>query len=170
MGVAGATTVSDAGRRDYGAGATLASPTPGSSGGQCASCVSEFNGAPWLSPCWTARASLSPAGHRGGLLVASGRNVARNAHARLPELVHLRALPHLALKQPLDIIIETDESGFLAQSVDLPLYANGSDPKEALEGLAHEIEILWAELQEDDAFTDEWLTYKKFLAGVIVSQ
>jgi hypothetical protein len=137
MGVAGATTVSDAGRRDYGAGATLASPTPG---------------------------------HRGGLLVASGRDVARNAHARLPELVHLRALPHLALKQPLDIIIETDESGFLAQSVDLPLYANGSDPKEALEGLAHEIEILWAELQEDDAFTDEWLTYKKFLAGVIVSQ
>ena len=71
------------------------------------------------------------------------------------------------LHEPLDIIVQKDGSGFLASSVDLPVYGYGDDISEAIEILKEEIENLYEELLEDDNFTKDWQKIKKFLCQVI---
>jgi len=167
--IPGGAMVIDASHGDYRAAGVLSSLTRGSDYRETAGGALELGGWGGLPAPRIAAPLVSSAAYCRGALVASERQTSPGVRVRLPQVVRLRALPHLGLREPLDIVIETDDVGFLAQSVDLPLYANGSDTKEAIEGLAHEIEILWGELQEDDAFTDEWLTYRSFLAKVIVT-
>lgn len=71
------------------------------------------------------------------------------------------------LREPLDIIIQKDGTGFIASSIDLPLFGYGDDIGEAIDGLKEEIENLYEELQEDDNFTNNWKKIKKFLCQVI---
>lgn len=67
------------------------------------------------------------------------------------------------LKTPLDVVVELDEPGFIARAVDLPLYGHGDDVCEAVEMLKAELNSLYADLMEDDNFSDEWLNIKKYL-------
>jgi hypothetical protein len=81
--------------------------------------------------------------------------------------LRLRRLNKYNLREPLDIIVQKDGSGFLASSIDLPLYGYGDDAGEAIEALKEEIENLYEELLEDDNFTRDWKRIKKFLCQVI---
>jgi hypothetical protein len=67
------------------------------------------------------------------------------------------------LNTPLDVVVELDEPGFIARAVDLPLYGHGDDVYEAIEMLKTELNSLYADLMENDNFSDEWLNIKKYL-------
>jgi len=64
------------------------------------------------------------------------------------------------LKKPLDAVVEPDGDGFIARTTDIPLYGFGDDPIEAVNTLKYEIESLFDELNEDDAFAEEWLNVR----------
>lgn len=72
------------------------------------------------------------------------------------------------LATPLEIIVEPDDEGMLARTIDIPLYGYGDDTIEAIRNLKSEIESLYADLLEDDNFTDEWLNIKKLLKSIII--
>jgi len=78
--------------------------------------------------------------------------------------VRVNSLPNKILKSPLDIVVEADGDGYIARSVDLPIYGNGDDPIEAIDMLKREIESLHDDLMNGDDFTDDWLKIKRFLA------
>lgn len=86
---------------------------------------------------------------------------------QLSSFINISTLRTLNLVKEISIIVEYDEGGYLARSVDFPLYAEGDDSVEAIENLKNEIEILFYELQEDDNFSEEWLNYKRFLNNII---
>ena len=67
------------------------------------------------------------------------------------------------LKKPLDAVVEPDGDGFIARTTDIPLYGFGDDPIEAVNTLKYEIESLFDELNEDDAFSEEWLNLWQIL-------
>ena len=77
--------------------------------------------------------------------------------------VKINILPSKSLKEPLDAVVEPDADGFIARTVDLPLYGSGDDVVEAIDALKCEIESLYNDLMEDDEFNEEWLRIKKFL-------
>lgn len=83
------------------------------------------------------------------------------------EIVKINILPTKKLSQPLEAILETDDGGYIIRTVDLPLYAYGDDPIEAIQNLKYEIESLYADLMEDDNFSEEWLNCKHFLKKII---
>ena len=76
-------------------------------------------------------------------------------------------MPNNELIVPLNIIIEPDDSGFIARNPDLPLYGYGEDVTEAIEMLKQEIESLYDDLMQGDDYTDEWLEIKKFYNKII---
>jgi len=78
--------------------------------------------------------------------------------------VRISLLPNKILKSPLDIIVEADGEGYIARTVDLPIYGNGDDHIEAIEMLKREIESLYDDLMSGDDFTEDWLKIKRFLA------
>lgn len=78
--------------------------------------------------------------------------------------VRVNSLPNKILKSPLDIVVEADEDGYIARTVDLPIYGNGDDPIEAIDMLKREIESLYDDLMSGDDFTEDWLKIKRFLA------
>jgi hypothetical protein len=84
----------------------------------------------------------------------------RNA---LPGFIKINMISGKSLRTPLDVIVETDEPGFIARVIDLPLYGHGDDVYDAIKMLKAEIESLYRDLMEDDDFTDEWLAIKRFL-------
>jgi hypothetical protein len=78
--------------------------------------------------------------------------------------VRVNSLPNKILKSPLDIVVEADGDGYIARTVDLPIYGNGDDPIEAIDMLKREIESLYDDLMNGDDFTEDWLKIKRFLA------
>jgi hypothetical protein len=72
------------------------------------------------------------------------------------------------LRIPIDAVMESDETGFTAQALELPLYGSGDDPKEAIEMLKREIESLYEDLSEDDNFSEDWLRIKKYLSSTVI--
>ena len=82
-------------------------------------------------------------------------------------LVPLRSLITKKLKEPILITLENDEDGFIAQTIDIPLYGYSAYPQEAIDNLKYEIESLYENLLEDDNFTAEWLKIKKILTSII---
>ncbi|MCK6623322.1 MAG: hypothetical protein HUU32_20225 [Calditrichaceae bacterium] len=83
------------------------------------------------------------------------------------EIIKIHVLPTKKLTQPLEAVLETDDGGYIVRTVDLPLYAYGDDPIEAIQNLKYEIESLYADLMEDDNFSEEWLNCKHFLKKII---
>jgi len=83
-------------------------------------------------------------------------------------VVKLNILLTKRIRTPLDVIVESDGEGFIARSVDLPLFGYGDDRLEAIEALKFEIESLYDDLLEDDDFTDEWKAVKHFLKEQII--
>jgi len=80
----------------------------------------------------------------------------------------INVLPHKSLRKPINIIVESDEVGYISRVIDLPLYAIGNDAYESIQNLRIEIETLYYELMEDDQFSEEWLNYKKYLQDIII--
>jgi hypothetical protein len=77
--------------------------------------------------------------------------------------VRINFLANKNLKAPIDAILERDGEGFIARTLEMPLYGYGEDPIEAMDTLKREIESLYEDLMEDDNFTDDWLRIKAFL-------
>ncbi len=77
--------------------------------------------------------------------------------------VKIDCLPHKKLLSQIDVVIEPDSNGFIARTLDIPLYGYGEDPIEAIDSLKYEIETLYNDLMEDDNFTDDWLRIKEYL-------
>lgn len=83
-------------------------------------------------------------------------------------VVKLNMLETKRLRNPLDVIIEEDDEGFIARAVDFALFGYGDDRIEAIDALKFEIESLYFELIEDDNFAEEWLSIKSFLKESII--
>ena len=81
--------------------------------------------------------------------------------------VRINRLVHKKLKVPLDVLVEPDANGFIARTIDLPIYGFGDDPFEALTILKREIEMVHDELMADNLFTPDWLRIKEFLVRAI---
>ena len=85
-------------------------------------------------------------------------------------ITKIQRLPHYNMSRPIDAIVQPDDTGFIARTVDLPLYAHSDDSIDAIEALKYEIENLYEELLEDDNFTEEWLRIKRFLIACIENE
>jgi hypothetical protein len=83
-------------------------------------------------------------------------------------VIKLNMLGTKQLRNPLDVIIEEDDEGFIARAVDFPLFSYGDDRIEAIDALKFEIESLYFELMEDDNFSEEWLSVKNFLKDSVI--
>jgi hypothetical protein len=67
------------------------------------------------------------------------------------------------LREPIRITITPDDVGFIAQSIEFPLYGYGDTAAEAISSLKSELESLYVDLSMDDEFTDDWLKLKSSL-------
>ncbi len=83
-------------------------------------------------------------------------------------VIKLHILETKQMRNPLDVIVEDDDEGFIARTVDFPLFGYGDDIIEAIDSLKSEIESLYFDLLKDDNFTEEWLNIKKFLKKQIM--
>ncbi|MDO9530148.1 MAG: hypothetical protein Q7J27_13465 [Syntrophales bacterium] len=114
----------------------------------------------------------------GLLLVASGSynigymvGYATGIQQMMPALNHIKIhkLESKFLSMSIDVIIDPDDNGFLAQAPDLPsVYGYGENRLQSIEMLKREIESLYEDLLEDDNFTEEWLKIRNFLAERII--
>lgn len=83
-------------------------------------------------------------------------------------VIKINMLETKGLRQPLDALIEPDGDGFIARTVDFPLFGYGDDRIEAIDALKSEIESLYIDLMEDDNFTEEWRGIKAFLKDQVI--
>ncbi len=83
-------------------------------------------------------------------------------------IIKLNMLETKRLRNPLDVIVEEDDEGFIARAVDFSLFGCGDDRIDAIDALKFEIESLYFDLIEDDNFTEEWLSIKNFLKELII--
>ena len=72
------------------------------------------------------------------------------------------------LRKPLTAIVEPDDEGYIARTIDLPLYGYGDTEKEAVDNLKYEIETTYNELIQTTQLSEEWLKHKEFLQKIIV--
>jgi hypothetical protein len=98
--------------------------------------------------------------------VAQSTRQVRVTHAQREILgtIKISFLPNKSLKIPIDAVLERDGEGFIARTLEMPLYGSGEDAWEAVDALKWEIESLYDDLMQDDNFTDEWLRIKEFLS------
>ena len=83
-------------------------------------------------------------------------------------LTQLHTLTTKRLLSPLSAIVQTDGDGYLAQTIDMPLYGFGDTVDEAIRGLQVEIESLYDDLMQDNDYSEEWLMRKKLLSAIVV--
>ncbi len=83
--------------------------------------------------------------------------------SKTADIIKIQLLNNFELKQPIDAVVEPDGDGFIARTIDIPLYGYGDDRVEAITALKKELESLYEDLMEDDQFSNEWLNFKKFL-------
>lgn len=106
-----------------------------------------------------AKPDIAALSQKVAILEAEIRKIKRES----PGFIKISFLPHRHLQVPLDAVLEPDGTGFIARTTEIPLYGHGNNPEEAVEMLKREIESLYEDLMEDDAFSEEWLTIKRFL-------
>ena len=81
--------------------------------------------------------------------------------------IKIQRLPHYNLTESIDAVVEPDDVGFIARTIDLPLYAHSDDCVDAIDALKYEIESLYEDLSEEDDLAPEWLRIKKLLKSRI---
>lgn len=75
------------------------------------------------------------------------------------------------LNTPLDVTLEPDEDGYIARTLELPLYGCGDTPYDALEMLKREIESLYIDLKQgNEEFSPDYLAMKVFLMSIIADK
>lgn len=82
--------------------------------------------------------------------------------------IKIGILPTKNIRTPIDAVLEHDGEGYIARTLDIPLYGYGDDPVEAVNTLKSEIESLYDDLMEDNNFTEEWLKIKEYLRARII--
>lgn len=82
-------------------------------------------------------------------------------------IIEVNSLITKKLRRSLSVYLEADGNGYIARSVDLPLYSFEEDIQQAINSLKMDIETLITELNEDDNFSAEWLNYKAFLNSIV---
>jgi hypothetical protein len=82
-------------------------------------------------------------------------------------IFRINLLPNKKICEPIEAILERDDEGFIARTIELPLYGCGADPMDAIEMLKSEIESLYDDLMVDDNFTDDWIRAKEYLNSKI---
>jgi hypothetical protein len=73
------------------------------------------------------------------------------------------------LREVVRVIVEPDADGYIARSVDFPLYGYGDSIPDAVMSLRREIESLHFDLNEGNNFTDEWLATKAHLNAIVIA-
>ena len=82
--------------------------------------------------------------------------------------LRLDSLHTRRLRRPLQIVVESDDDGYIVRTAEVPqVYGYGDDVLEALLAFRHELESLHFDLQQDDNFTDDWMPVKRFLQDLI---
>ncbi len=97
-----------------------------------------------------------------------GRLSLLEARANSRQSLKILRLPHFDLSTCLDIIVEPDDGGYLASSIDTGLFGFGDSIQDAVEKLRLEIESMYSDLMEDDDFSSEFLHLKSFLDSIII--
>ena len=82
-------------------------------------------------------------------------------------IIEVSKLYNFSLSVPLRIIIKPDEGGWLAETLDIPLYAYGDSYSTALHNIKKEIESLYIDLMEDNNYSDMWLEIKSLLSQIM---
>lgn len=96
-------------------------------------------------------------------------NLSETEHTVLPYIqkylntINLNELISLKLIKPIKIIVEYDEVHFLAECIELPIYAIGHTRSKAIHNLKEQIEELFLEIEQDDNLSEDWLKYKSYL-------
>ncbi|MEW5721873.1 MAG: hypothetical protein AB1896_02110 [Thermodesulfobacteriota bacterium] len=86
---------------------------------------------------------------------------------RSPFSIRLKRLNRYQLREPLDVIVEFEEDGYIARAVDLDRYGLGDDPFEAVADLKNEVEQFYDELLSQGKMTDNLKRVKIFLDSII---
>ncbi len=87
-----------------------------------------------------------------------------------PELqvLHILSLSTCRLTRPLQVVIQSDDEGYITRSPEFPqVYGFGDNASESLSAFRHELESLHSDLQEDDNFTPDWLPVKRVLSELV---
>ena len=84
-----------------------------------------------------------------------------------PQFLQIHSLVKRRLLAALSVIVEQDDDGYIAQTVDLPLYGFAESAPEAVEMLKAEIESLYEDLMDDDNFSHDFLMKKKLLTAIV---
>ncbi len=58
--------------------------------------------------------------------------------------------------------VHYEDGEYVAELLDMPLFSVGKSEKKAIKNLQYELDTLYAELMEDDNFSEEFLAYKDF--------
>lgn len=81
---------------------------------------------------------------------------------------YLTELENFELSKPITVKVQfDDEVHYLAECVDIPVYAIGTTRNESIKNLKHEIEELYKELKDESNLSDEWLEYRTYLVDRI---
>lgn len=81
--------------------------------------------------------------------------------------VRIIDLPGKTLSSPILAFVRYDETHYLAECIEVPIYAIGNSMKESLSNLKEQLLELYDELKDDDELSDEWLKHKSYLKGII---
>ena len=83
-------------------------------------------------------------------------------------IIQLHTLVTKRLRSPIEVLLEPDGDGFIARSVDVPVFGYGDDRVEAVDAFKHELESLYFDLTEDDEFTDDWHAIRDYLVDQVI--
>lgn len=83
-------------------------------------------------------------------------------------IIQLNTLVTKRLRSPIEVLLEPDGDGFIARSVDVPVFGYGDDRVEAVDAFKHELESLYFDLTEDDEFTDDWHAIRDYLVDQVI--
>ncbi len=84
-----------------------------------------------------------------------------------PVELELTRLNSFSLTAPLKIIVQPDGEGWLAETIDYPLYCYDETYTGAIEGLKLEIEDVYYDLMKDNDFSPSWLEIKNQLKTLL---
>ncbi len=82
-------------------------------------------------------------------------------------VVKLNMLVTKRLHSQIEIMVEPDDDGFIARSIDFPIFGFGEDRFDAIDAFKHELESLYFDLTDDDDFSDEWQNLTKYLKEIV---
>ena len=94
-------------------------------------------------------------------------SLSSNNNPALSDL-YIRSILSKRLTQYIRVVISEDGDSFLAEVEGTPFYGFGATPRKAFYMVRREIESIYAELEKDDDFSDDWLALRKFFEEIML--